>query len=141
MANIVIPDVDVLSYLASNGLLGALLRTADRVTITDAAYYESRNAAGIQEFVSSNPDRVTVERTVFHEQIRRATADPAFPLPPDMVELAVYGCVNNIRTHPTIPTLIILADDWFTKNQAGVMPDGVQCLPLSAFLASPGYNR
>lgn len=140
---VVIPDSGVLISLAHGGLLDVLLNFADNVSlaITDVVNFEATrktelfDAKRIKEFISNNSNRVMIEHTGFHEQIRRAEIDPDFPLPPDVGELSIYGYINSLRSKlPLIPTLVIFEDNWFVDNQQGPRPSNTHLLSLAAFL-------
>lgn len=128
---LIIPDFRVLNQLLLTGRMYLLL---PRFTITDVAEFRANSQA--MAFILEHTDAVAVKRTGFSEQIRRAKADPNFPLPADISELSIYSFLNEIaRAKPDAQTLVILDDSWFDRNQAGTMPPGVQLLMLAEFLA------
>lgn len=128
---LILPDFRVLNALSRAGLMHVLL---PRFTITDVAEFRANSQT--MTFIREHTYAVTFERTGFHEQIRRASADPNFPLPPDIGELSIYGYLNEIAiSKPDMQALIILDDSWFSLNQSGIMPPGVQLLTLAEFLA------
>lgn len=150
---VVIPDTGILISLAHGNLLDVLLNFADEVHIvlTDVVEFESTrkvemfDADRIRTFLEFNKERIRIEPTGFHSLLEMAKKDGNIPLPEDIGELSIYGCINNIRNaQKQIATLVLFEDGWFARNQY-TRPSMTHLVSLTAFLkyaeqVIPGFS-
>ena len=140
---IVIPDAGILISLAHGDLLHLLLEFAKDVHIvtTDIVEFEVTrrsdlfDAKKIADFLAKNKDRIIIESTAYTDLLKIFKSNPSVNIPDDIGETSIYGLVNNIRSDaPSIPTLVLFEDNWFTRNELGTRPTMVHLVSLVSFL-------
>ena len=92
------------------------------------------DAKKIEDFIAKNKETIEQRETGFGAILELARKNPSMKLPENLCEQSIYSFVDDIRSELGIPTLVLLDDDWFAKNEIGARQPMVHLISLGSFL-------